>query len=111
MEKNVVIAGLGALAQETRLDIVRYLVRKGVEGAIAGDVGSHVRVPSARLAFSSQYPLTGARLLMRRRSGRNIIYRVDFGRLHNITAYLLENCRTTPGKQPRARNQGRRASQ
>jgi ArsR family transcriptional regulator len=98
MEKNVVIAGLGALAQETRLDIVRYLVRKGVEGAIAGDVGSHVRVPPARLAFSSQYPLTGARLLMRRRSGRNIIYRVDFGRLHNITAYLLENCRTDAGE-------------
>lgn len=91
------IAGLGALAQETRLDIVRYLVRKGADGAAAGDVGEHVRVPSATLAFHLNI-LTGAGLLIRRRSGRNIIYRVDYGHLHAITAYLLENCCADSGE-------------
>ncbi len=85
------IAGLGALAQETRLDIVRYLVRKGADGSAAGNIGDHVQVPSATLAFHLNI-LTGAGLLMRRRSGRNIIYRVDYGRLHSMTAYLLDNC-------------------
>jgi DNA-binding transcriptional ArsR family regulator len=97
MEKSAVIAGLGALAQETRLDIVRYLVRKGADGAAAGNIGEHVRVPSATLAFHLHI-LTGAGLLIRRRSGRNIIYRVDYGRLHAITAYLLENCCAESGE-------------
>lgn len=97
MEKNAVIAGLAALAQETRLDIVRFLVRKGGDGASAGDIGQHVKVGSATLAFHLNI-LTGAGLLARRRSGRNIIYRVDYGRLHRITAYLLENCCAEAGK-------------
>jgi DNA-binding transcriptional ArsR family regulator len=98
MEKSAVIAGLGALAQETRLDIVRYLVRKGGEGAPAGDVGEHVKVPSATLAFHLNI-LTGAGLLVRRRVSRNVIYRVDYGRLHAITAYLLENCCVDSGEK------------
>jgi DNA-binding transcriptional ArsR family regulator len=97
MEKTAAIAGLGALAQETRLDIVRYLVRKGADGAAAGDIGTHLHVPSATLAFHLNI-LTGARLLIRRRTGRNIIYRVDYGRLHGITAYLLENCCADSGE-------------
>lgn len=91
MENSAVIAGLGALAQETRLDIVRFLVRKGADGAPAGDIGEHVEAASATLTFHLNI-LTGAGLLTRERAGRNIIYRVDLGRLHGITAYLLENC-------------------
>ena len=92
------IAGLGALAQDTRLDIVRYLVRKGADGAAAGDIGEQLNVPSATLTFHLNI-LTGAGLLMRRRSGRNIIYRVDYSSLHSITAYLLENCCADSGEE------------
>jgi ArsR family transcriptional regulator len=102
MEKTAVIAGLGALAQETRLDIVRFLVRKGSDGAPAGDIGEHVAVGSATLAFHLNI-LTGAGLLTRRRAGRNIIYRVDLGRLHRITAFLLENCCAESGESIPAR--------
>ncbi|MCL4765827.1 MAG: ArsR family transcriptional regulator [Hyphomicrobiaceae bacterium] len=91
------IAGLAALAQETRLEIVRFLVRKGGDGAPAGDVGAHVKAASATLAFHLNI-LTGAGLLIRRRCGRNIIYRVDYGRLHAISAYLLEHCCAEAGE-------------
>ena len=50
MEKSEVISGLGALAQETRLDIVRFLVRKGSDGASAGSIGEHVRVTDGPFA-------------------------------------------------------------
>ncbi len=91
MEKTDVIAALSALAQETRLDIVRFLVRKGPEGAPAGAVGDHLGVPSATLAFHLS-TLTEAKLLSRQRAGRQIIYRVNFGGLHGMVAYLLDNC-------------------
>ena len=90
MEKTKVIEALGALAQETRLDIVRFLVRRA-EGAAAGRIGQELDLPSATLAFHLN-TLTGAGLLTRRRSGRQNIYRADIAAVHALSAYLLENC-------------------
>ena len=39
MKKSTAIAALGALAQETRLDIFRLLVQKGPAGLPAGEIG------------------------------------------------------------------------
>ena len=38
MEKQIAISALAALAQETRLDVFRLLVRAGPEGVSAGEV-------------------------------------------------------------------------
>ena len=39
MNEDQVIEALGALAQETRLRILRFLVTKGSDGASAGEIG------------------------------------------------------------------------
>lgn len=91
MEKSKVIEGLSALAQESRLDIMRFLVRKGAKGASAGAIGGRFGLPSATLAFHLN-SLTAAGLLSRERAGRHSIYRADFGAVHALTAYLLQNC-------------------
>ncbi len=91
MEKSEIIRTLSALAQETRLDIVRFLVRKGPDGANSGAIGAYLKIPSATLAFHLNI-LTEARILSRQRYGRQKVYRIDFGELHNMIAYLLENC-------------------
>ena len=91
MEKSRVIEGLAALAQDTRLDIMRYLVRKGAAGAPAGIIGERFGLPSATLAFHLN-SLTAAGLLTREKSGRQNIYRADIGAVHALTAFLLENC-------------------
>jgi DNA-binding transcriptional ArsR family regulator len=51
MEKQLAISALAALAQETRLDVFRRLVRAGPEGLPAGAVGEALGVPSATLSF------------------------------------------------------------
>jgi DNA-binding transcriptional ArsR family regulator len=91
MEKTEVIERLAALAQETRLDILRFLVRRGVDGAAAGRIGRELGLASATLAFHLN-TLTAAGLLIRRRDGRQNIYRADIGAVHALSAYLLENC-------------------
>jgi len=91
MEKSLVIAGLAALAQETRLDIMRFLVRKGAVGAPAGAIGERLGLPSATLAFHLN-TLIAAKLLTRERAGRQSIYRADFGAVHSLTAFLMQNC-------------------
>lgn len=91
MEKSRVIDGLAALAQETRLDIMRFLVRRGAAGAPAGRIGQQFGLPSATLAFHLN-TLIAACLVTRERAGRQSIYRADFGAVHALTAFLLENC-------------------
>lgn len=93
MEKSAIIEGLGALAQETRLDIMRFLVRHGPEAMPAGRIGGEFGLASATLAFHLN-SLATAGLVSRQRAGRQILYRADVGAVHALTAYLLENCCT-----------------
>ena len=91
MDTSRVVEGVSALAQDTRLDIVRFLVRRGAEGAPAGRIAEQFGLPSATLTFHLN-TLTVAGLLNRQRNGRQIIYRADIGALHGLTAFLLKDC-------------------
>jgi ArsR family transcriptional regulator, arsenate/arsenite/antimonite-responsive transcriptional repressor len=98
MEKNDAIAGLAALAQETRLDIFRLLVEFGPAGLPAGDIGARLGLPPATLSFHLK-ELRRAGLITCRRTGRSLIYAADFAAMSALVAYLTENCcggRCTP---------------
>ncbi len=91
MEKTTVLNRLAALSQETRLDILRFLVRTGPDGAIAGRIGEELGQGSATLAFHLNI-LTAAGLLMREKRGRQNLYRANIAAVYALSAYLLENC-------------------
>jgi ArsR family transcriptional regulator len=91
MKKSAVISALGALAQETRLDIFRLLVQKGPEGLPAGEIGSRLGQPSPTLSFHLNQ-LKFAGLVSSRRESRSIIYTANFKMMTNLLGYLTENC-------------------
>lgn len=91
MEKNTAVAGLTALAQETRLDIFRLLVSAGPEGTAAGDIGARLSLAPATLSFHLK-ELRRAGLIACRRRGRSLIYSADFETMSGLLAYLTENC-------------------
>ncbi|BAI74330.1 transcriptional regulator (plasmid) [Azospirillum sp. B510] len=91
MEKKDVLAGLAALAQETRLDIFRLLVEAGPEGRAAGAIAEALAVAPATLSFHLSN-LTQAGLIMQRRESRSLIYSADFDRMTGIVGFLSENC-------------------
>lgn len=91
MKEEQVIEALGALAQETRLRIVRHLVRCGDEGASAGDIGSAVAASPSRLSFHLA-GLTDAGILTGTKVSRSMIYRVDFAAMGALLGYLVEDC-------------------
>ena len=91
MTKANVVAALGALAQETRLDIFRLLVERGPEGMTAGEIGERLRLPSPTLSFHlNQLRNTG--LITSRRQSRLIIYGAKFRTMNSLIEYLTENC-------------------
>jgi len=91
MEKQAALAGLAALAQETRLDIFRLLVAAGPAGLAAGDIGARLALAPATLSFHLK-ELRQARLATCRRRGRSLIYAADFAAMGGLVAYLSENC-------------------
>jgi DNA-binding transcriptional ArsR family regulator len=91
MEKKGAITALGALAQETRLDVFRLLVTQGPAGLPAGVIAERLGVLPASLTFHLQQ-LVHAGLITQRRLGRQLIYSAEYGAMNELLAYLTENC-------------------
>ena len=91
MKKSDVIMALGALAQETRLDIFRLLVQKGPNGLPAGDIGERLGQPPPTLSFHLNQ-LRFAGLVTSRRESRSIIYSANFKGMNGLLTYLTDNC-------------------
>lgn len=91
MQKLDVLTALGALAQETRLDIFRYLVGIGAAGASAGQIAEHFGLPLPTLSFHLK-TLQHAGLVQRIRQSRLLIYSADLTTINAVLGYLTENC-------------------
>jgi|SRR6516162_4938748 len=91
MEKKGAISALGALAQETRLDVFRLLVTQGPTGLPAGVIADRLGVLPASLTFHLQQ-LVHAGLITQRRLGRQQIYSAEYAAMNELLAYLTENC-------------------
>jgi len=91
MDEKQALDILGAIAQETRLRIVRYLVLCGAEGASAGAIGKQVDATSSRASFHLS-ALENAGVISSERQSRHIIYRAKFGNLGGVISFLLNDC-------------------
>lgn len=91
MKKQDALAALGALAQETRLDLFRLLVRAGARGLPAGAIAATLGVPPATLSFHLK-ELRSAGIADCRREGRERIYSPDFETVNALLRFLTEHC-------------------
>ena len=91
MKMSDAVTVLDALAQESRLEIFRFLVQAGPQGAPAGRIGDQLTVHSATLSFHLN-ALRQAGLVTSRRESRSIIYTASYARMSELLAYLLANC-------------------
>jgi ArsR family transcriptional regulator len=91
METEEVILALAALAQPTRLDVFRLLVKREPEGLAAGDIAKALAVPqntmSSHLAILSRAGLVSAQ-----RFSRSIVYRADLARFQAVVLFMLRDC-------------------
>ena len=91
MDETVTLTVLSALAQSTRLQIVRRLVASEPSGIAAGDLARLIGTPqntmSAHLAI-----LTRAGLIKSERHSRSIIYRADLDQFRAVMVFLLNDC-------------------
>ena len=91
MLEQEVLGALSALSQETRLRIVRLLVRRGEEGLPAGAIAEAVGVSASNISFHLGL-LERAGLVESRREGRSILYRARVVGIAALARFLLEDC-------------------
>lgn len=91
MDANKATEALGALAQTTRLEVFKLLVRHEPAGLPAGEVARKLDVPQNTMS-SHLAILSRAGLVSSRRDSRLIIYRANLDAMNALMAFLLENC-------------------
>ena len=91
MEAMKAVAALAALAQETRLNVFRLLVRAGPGGLTAGAISQRLNVPGTTMSFHLK-ELRNARVVRCRRQARSLIYSPDFAVMNALLEFLTEHC-------------------
>jgi ArsR family transcriptional regulator len=91
MKNDEAIAALAALAQATRLETFRLLVKHEPHGVAAGELARSIDVPqntlSAHLAILSR-----AGLVIGERHSRTIIYRANLEGFRELTLFMIQDC-------------------
>jgi DNA-binding transcriptional ArsR family regulator len=91
MEANVAVEALGALAQDSRLRVYRFLVQAGPEGVAASNIAERVGIPANTLSFHLK-ALSHADLVVSRQEGRFIYYSANYERMNALLGFLTANC-------------------
>jgi len=82
---------LSALGHPVRLQILRFAVQAGPEGAAAGDIQGHVDLPASTLSHHLKR-LVDAGVLSLRTAGTFHYYAAQYAALRALTDYLWEDC-------------------
>lgn len=91
MDINSSLLALGALAQRTRLEAFRVLVRHEPTGLAAGALAEQLDIPQNTLSTHLTI-LAHAGLVSSVRQGRSIVYRADIAALRGLIVYLAKDC-------------------
>jgi len=92
MDEQNAVNALSALAQTSRLQVFRLLVRNGPAGLAAGDIAQKLAIPHNTLSTHLAI-LTRAGLLDSTRFGRSIVYhRIDPEGIQQLLNHLIQDC-------------------
>jgi DNA-binding transcriptional ArsR family regulator len=91
MESENVILALAALAQSTRLDVFRLLVKHEPKGLAAGDIARSLAIPQNTMS-SHLSVLSRAGLVSAQRFSRSIVYRADLASFRSVMVFMLKDC-------------------
>lgn len=91
MDNETALPILAALAQGTRLDAFRLLVRHEPDGLAAGELARCLAVPHNTLSAHLGV-LSRAGLVIPQRQSRSIIYRARLEQMQSMLAFLAHDC-------------------
>ena len=91
MDSEQIILAMAALAQPTRLEAFRLMVKREPDGLPAGEISDALAVPHNTLSAHLSI-LTRARLVTSERRSRSIVYRSNLAEFRDVALFLLRDC-------------------
>lgn len=91
MDKLIATSVFESLSSGIRLDVFRLLVKKGLDGMVAGEIASTLDVPPTNLSFHLK-AMTHAGMVTVTQEGRFQRYRANLPLMLELIAYLTEEC-------------------
>lgn len=91
MDERQALIAFGAMSQETRLKIVRLLVKAGPQGMAAGTIAEAAGVSASNVSFHLKELERGG-LVAGRRDARSIVYSAEYEALSGLIRFLMEDC-------------------
>ncbi len=91
MDKLDALSSFAALAQETRLDVLRLLIKAGEQGLSAGEIGERLGIRQNTMS-ANLTNLARTNLVTNKREGRSIRYYANFAGIRELIGFLMEDC-------------------
>lgn len=91
MKSSQALEAFAALSQETRLAILRHLIRKGAGTLPAGRIAEDLGIPPSTFSFHVA-ALERAGLVRSERNQRQILYSANLAGVRDLLTFLLDDC-------------------
>ena len=91
MDTNAALTAFGALAQATRLETFRLLIKREPTGVPVGELARAVGVPQNTMSTHLQI-LANAGLVFGERQSRSIVYRADLRKFQELAVFMVNDC-------------------
>lgn len=91
MDKKTATTIFESLSSGVRLDVFRLLVKKGLDGMVAGEIAAALDIPNTNLSFHLK-AMIHAGMVTVTQEGRYQRYRTNLGLMMELIAYLTEEC-------------------
>ena len=79
------------MGSESRLDVLRALVRAGARGLSVGEIQDRTGIAPSTLAHHLKF-LAAAHVIEQEKQGRSVINRAAFAHLENLAHFILCEC-------------------
>ncbi|SLN15449.1 Helix-turn-helix domain protein [Falsiruegeria litorea R37] len=86
-----VAAGFSAMGSESRLKVLKVLVRAGESGLTVGEIQERTGIAPSTLAHHLKF-LAGGGVVVQEKAGRTTINRADFDQLRVLADFILGEC-------------------
>ena len=91
MKESQALEAFAALSQQTRLSVLRLLIKAGGDGVPAGTIAEELGVSASNISFHLK-ELERSGLIAARREARSIIYSANYDALRELIAFLMKDC-------------------
>lgn len=91
LTSDIIAQGFAAIGSESRLEVLKILVRAGNEGLSIGDIQQRTGIAASTLAHHLKFLVAGG-LIYQHKEGRSVISKADYEHIRALSNYLLDEC-------------------